>query len=89
MDNAEVLFEYLSEYTHLDELKLQNFKFEREGAMLLGQAINNNISLKNLDLSWNQISPANFAILMKQIEKNKTVKDADFQYISCVGRQSM
>lgn len=56
-------------------LKLQNFKIEKEGAGLLGKAIGQQFSLHTLDLSWNQIAPRDFRLLIGLLKANKSLKD--------------
>ena len=85
---AETLFECMKDYTKLTELKLQNFNISTNGAKDLGEAINNNLTLKLVDLSYNQIQPASFDVLMKEIAKNNTITEANFSFISTRGPQN-
>ena len=72
-------------YTKLTELKIQNFVITETAAESLGEAINNNLMLKHVDLSYNQIRPISFDRLMEEIKKNNTITEANFSYISTRG----
>ena len=78
----------MKDYNKLTELKIQNFNISTIGAKSLGEAINNNLTLKLVDLSYNQVQPASFEVLMKEIAKNNTITEANFSFISTRGPQN-
>lgn len=75
VEDAVQLFAALSEYKQLVELRLQNFKINKQGAWHLAEAIKSNANLKTLDLSWNETIAPDFAVIMGSIRVNKTLSN--------------
>ena len=83
-EDTEILFEALSKYQHLSELKLNNFTISEKAAGYLAEAINNNMFLTKLDISYNtMIHPTDFLKLMQEVKSNTYIVEANFSNTVC------
>ena len=70
---TELLFQTLAGYKYLTDLKLNNFKINDESVHHLAKALYGNFGLKNLDLSWNEITAKAYEELMGGLTQSKTL----------------
>jgi len=83
-EETEILFKTLSEYQHLSELKLNNFKISEKASNFLAEAINNNMFLNKIDIGWNTFQdPRDFLKMMDEVKTNTYVVEANFSNTPC------
>ena len=83
-EETEFLFEALSKYQHLSELKLNNFTISEKASNYLAELINNNMFLTKIDIGWNTfIHPNDFLKMMNEVKTNTYVVEANFSNTPC------
>ena len=81
---TEQLFEALSKYQHLSELKLNNFTINSTAAISLAEVINNNMFLKKIDIGWNTMTHSeDFLKMLQEVKTNTYVVEANFSNTPC------
>jgi len=80
------LLKALSDYSHLKVLGLCQTKMDKDSMLLLGDIVNGNYHLRELDIAWNQVTAMNMWELVQNIEFCRNLSYLNLSFNSFVGK---